>query len=687
MAPPASSRIQDHRWAGSSVPPCGVAPLRVERVRAEARMPRWDEELKIIREEMLSREMFVERETAVRESRERRGNNATAEHAAALRAVLEPLMMEDAAVRVSQITAQYFGLEGRAYNGGRPRLAEYARGAGNKCREQMPTYARDAMISKNTELLNWDDVAEFFVFDGKKPNRDCGKEVTKQGVAATPGSGLPPTAESTIWVEKKASQAAKWYSEDWDVNDEDKGSRDDNRTLMSKIIGGQLWDHLRDRGALGDGDTDPTKFKMRWGAKFCDVAFENQCRVVEYPSALVDYHQIMGTSQYDGKKIKAETYKKFMPALIQANRTRDFSDVMHIEPWSDEDTDLPLDEQGDVALVISEDGEILRRVKDSTTYHKAVVDEQEKAKKKAKKKGKAKKADVRSPSPEPRSPPPGLRYAAESQYAQDLGHRPAEYQDEIYGRAPQPSRELANERYGSAYRRADERQPSPRYNAPEQDYYAPQPPPRRDDRDRAHPHVSTSSRPYEAPHRDPPPPPPRRDDRAHPHASTSSRPYEAPHRDPPPPPPRRDDRAQQHASTSSQPIPHIDFERAEALAARVGGGGVKRKKIDTANTDEEATRDPKRARGEQPAAIKKKPMLPVRFYGRDQTGAVCYANELVYVEHQSRADKAAHLWDTDGARYRRLPPNTSPLFEDEYEEARYRREIDKFSLHDFPKVA
>ncbi|KAF8133160.1 hypothetical protein K438DRAFT_1787676 [Mycena galopus ATCC 62051] len=168
---------------------------------------------------------------------------------------------------------------------------------------------------------------------------------------------------------------------------------------------------------LSGQNIDPTKWKIMWNNKFIDVARVNQCRVVNYPTALRDAGQIMGTAGFSLKSIKPAT---FMPALEASVQTED-DKVMHIVPWDEDEKHLPLDEQGDVAVVVDIDGVPLVKVNNSDAYHKAVTNEAAKEKKererkeKRERKGKGKTKKQRGhplPSPQPGSPSPHLHRAA-----------------------------------------------------------------------------------------------------------------------------------------------------------------------------------------------------------------------------------------------------------------------------------
>jgi hypothetical protein len=76
---------------------------------------------------------------------------------------------------------------------------------------------------------------------------------------------------------------------------------------------------------------------MKWNTKFIDVARESKCRIVNYPAALQAANQIIGTQQFNVKKIKSATFERFMSSLVKANETRnandDGDDVMQIVAW------------------------------------------------------------------------------------------------------------------------------------------------------------------------------------------------------------------------------------------------------------------------------------------------------------------------------------------------------------------
>jgi hypothetical protein len=93
---------------------------------------------------------------------------------------------------------------------------------------------------------------------------------------------------------------------------------------------------------------------MRWNGRFLDVAFQSQCRIINYPKALQDTKQTIGSNSFDPKAFQVVTYKKFMPRLLKANGLANDVDsddsesegegdeeVMKIVSW-DEGTQQPL---------------------------------------------------------------------------------------------------------------------------------------------------------------------------------------------------------------------------------------------------------------------------------------------------------------------------------------------------------
>ncbi|KAF8186607.1 hypothetical protein K438DRAFT_2153316 [Mycena galopus ATCC 62051] len=126
------------------------------------------------------------------------------------------------------------------------------------------------------------------------------------------------------------------------------------------------------------------------------------------------------TAGFSLKSIKAAIFAEFMPTLEEDD------EVMHIVPWDEDEKHLPLNEQGDVAVMVDVDVVPLVKVNNSNAYHKAVTDEaakekkerERKKKRERKEKGKTKKQWGRplplpqrgSPLPQRRSPSPCRHY-------------------------------------------------------------------------------------------------------------------------------------------------------------------------------------------------------------------------------------------------------------------------------------
>lgn len=87
-------------------------------------------------------------------------------------------------------------------------------------------------------------------------------------------------------------------------------------------------------------------FKMTWASRFLDLAWKYQFRIINYPAALRDANQIIGSSSFDLKKIGVAQFQEFVPALTKANR---------IHTGDDDDDDDS--EGGDAMAMVSwEDG-------------------------------------------------------------------------------------------------------------------------------------------------------------------------------------------------------------------------------------------------------------------------------------------------------------------------------------------
>lgn len=133
--------------------------------------------------------------------------------------------------------------------------------------------------------------------------------------------------------------------------------RDAYRRQFTSIVAGQLClcffllalleirtharagEFLRRTGTLSGQDLDKTRFQMRWGVKFIDAAREGKCRIINYPTALRDANQIIGSAAFSLKKIKSATFETFMDELVKANASLSTSDddnnIMRLVSWND----------------------------------------------------------------------------------------------------------------------------------------------------------------------------------------------------------------------------------------------------------------------------------------------------------------------------------------------------------------
>ncbi|KAJ7850178.1 hypothetical protein B0H14DRAFT_3665904 [Mycena olivaceomarginata] len=169
----------------------------------------------------------------------------------------------------------------------------------------------------------------------------------------------------------------------------DEGKRDTWRRQFIRILGGQLWRLGEAANAWSGQDAVFSNFKMKWNVSFIEAARKSKCRIINYPAALEAAKQVIGTSTFNVKKIQQTTFEKFMPDLVKAQEHgTDDADVMVIVPWANDETDLPLEEQGDVGVVLNEEGRVLVYVKASDKYHQEVKAAEEKATKQARKEAK-----------------------------------------------------------------------------------------------------------------------------------------------------------------------------------------------------------------------------------------------------------------------------------------------------------
>ncbi|KAJ7789632.1 hypothetical protein B0H13DRAFT_1936405, partial [Mycena leptocephala] len=499
--------------------------------------------------------------------------------------------------------------------------------------------------------------------------------------------------------------------------DTSKSGRDDFRHQWAKIMGIQLWNHCRKAGTLGEHESDPNKYQMKWGPKFLDIAFESKCRIKNYPAALEDHGHIIGR-RFELKKIRAETFKQFMPALAKANRQRkedDDNTVMEIVPWDDYEVSLPLEEQGDVPLVINLDGTALVCVKHSSAYDKELAKERKKAEKEEKKMRngwKEKGVRPRSASQE------DDRYEAfhPPQRREPSGGHCEEYYRKDAHRSPTPPPHTLKED-----------RPSRRYNDWDNEYSrsrSPRPqssrlPKNHHDRysfDAASPpaRAESSRRTAYVPERNTiPVGPTQRRDARQPSGSTradSNMDYREPsglcrprtlaadafprktrdsRRDPPP----HHRSESSHRRDDSAPLPRMDFTREDALMRRVVphtdprtpakqkpavcDKPVKRKQPDTEAGGMEL--DSKRQRGvkEDPS-----PLHKLRFLVSDGKSSSFLAMGFERVSQTTRADAHTFMWNTERGIFCRIPNNCTPVLASERDRRIYVEGIRRFRLYD-----
>ncbi|KAJ6555782.1 hypothetical protein B0H19DRAFT_1070952 [Mycena capillaripes] len=190
----------------------------------------------------------------------------------------------------------------------------------------------------------------------------------------------------TIEMRKRGLEALRIPIPNLDAQDGET-MRDAYRRQFTSIVAGQLWEFLRRAGTLSGQDLDKTRFQMRWGVKFIDAAREGKCRIINYPTALRDANQIIGSAAFVLKKIKSATFETFMDELVKANASSSTSDgddsVMRLVSWNDDERQLPLDEQGKIPVIIDEEGVVLLRVKHSEGFASDVKKQAETAEKEA----------------------------------------------------------------------------------------------------------------------------------------------------------------------------------------------------------------------------------------------------------------------------------------------------------------
>ncbi|KAJ7713199.1 hypothetical protein DFH07DRAFT_974801 [Mycena maculata] len=160
--------------------------------------------------------------------------------------------------------------------------------------------------------------------------------------------------------------------------------RDTHRRVFGLIMSKQLVQFLVAGGVVPKDHAE--KYKMQWGEKFLDLAWEHKFRIINYPAALQDKNQIIGKN-FNLKKLNVDDYAKFLPAMqraisrqaLEGEEESDEDDAMAIVAWDHDEKDLPDEEQGEVSLVDTSDGLSLLRVKHSKAYNRHLAGAAKKA--------------------------------------------------------------------------------------------------------------------------------------------------------------------------------------------------------------------------------------------------------------------------------------------------------------------
>ncbi|KAF7343581.1 hypothetical protein MSAN_01978600 [Mycena sanguinolenta] len=517
-----------------------------------------------------------------------------------------------------------------------------------------------------------------------------------------------------------------------DSDEDDQQDRDRHRHLLSTVLGKQLYDRCREvNPKLVPGEQ--SRFRMNWKGGFCDLAWAAKCRLINHPTALNNENQIIGDN-FNMKKIKANTFKEFMPDFIQANRPQqpddddyvDPSQVMAIVPWNVAQLQLPLERQREIPLVVSDDGTALRSVKHSAAYDKAVEQER-------RKKLKARKTQSNGGSTSAKPQPPEYDYDQaqddddqvqyddhQAQYDSDSDHatnedRPLAVDNDYEPRLRRPivnnhhqerdDVRVRSKRHGH-HGEDDERYEQPNSRRVEPHGYA---------QSRAVPshHAGSwqgedegdySGRQYPAQHgyddddydgeryvggsqRSPPCAAARapasrpqasgsrpRGASVHPRPRTGIRPAQAsshpPSRREHPPQPKSYQRL-----ADSPNLPHIDL-----AAANVGS---KRKREHPAAAEDSA-QVKRQKMAEVPGPRTTPKLLRCRFVVDKEDpkrGAIWYANGLTSTPHPTTADRYTYIHHEERQLWMRMPANMTPIIYGEEERARYQKEVEIHALY------
>ncbi|KAF7371557.1 hypothetical protein MVEN_00010700 [Mycena venus] len=131
----------------------------------------------------------------------------------------------------------------------------------------------------------------------------------------------------TIEMRKRGLEALRIPIPNLDTQDGET-MRDAYRRQFTSIVAGQLWEFLR----RADGASSSSTRRGR----------------------------IIGNAAFALKKIKSATFETFMDELVKANASSSTSDdddnIMRLVSWNDDERQLPLDEQGEIPVIIDEEG-------------------------------------------------------------------------------------------------------------------------------------------------------------------------------------------------------------------------------------------------------------------------------------------------------------------------------------------
>ncbi|KAJ7463381.1 hypothetical protein FB451DRAFT_1404023 [Mycena latifolia] len=485
-----------------------------------------------------------------------------------------------------------------------------------------------------------------------------------------------------------------------------ENQRDSARRLFARIMRKQTF-----TACAAAGSTVATKadtFKMQWGPKFLDLAFENKFKLVNYPTVLADEGWIIGGTF--PVKITIGQYKTFMPAMEKAEKAKglandedeDSDEAMVIMAWDEEEMALSLDDQREIALVVGSDGTALKRVKHSTTYATSLASERQ-PKKKAKKAHSPSRSQSCSQSrsrSQPRSRSRSRSHSRSPSHSHSR-HQPVSgwvspRGDPVYVQRPpapragasrqQPEYEAAQDAQGHGYsqreaspppstwdttypRRPMAPLPAARGSSSRHTYHPPS----------GHPRAESScSRREPDRYQHPPSPPPRAE-------SSRSRRESDRYQRPPSPPPRAESSRSRREPDRYQPPP------SPPPCARAVSGRSQHESHTQALPTHQVSRSGaeerpnKRKRAPLDSDVEPPPpsLYKCRFNIRGVTMKIFVATHFVPVSKPTRADRYTVVWD-GGDKYTPMETGVTPALATEEDRARYASEVELHGLFDYP---